>query len=158
MQSHQPTNGLNFALIVGAVILVWYLYQIASRKTEIIRFKARRMIVGLLLYIGAATVLLRQGLPSIEAVTLSALAGLGSAWLLVNPPKQSRRIPKAIREQVIARDLTSKGLKWDSKKYHIDHVVPFSRGGDNSVRNLRVVEKHKNLRKGGKMPGLGDLF
>jgi hypothetical protein len=37
-------------------------------------------------------------------------------------------------------------------------LVPFSRGGDNSLRNLRVIEKHKNLRKGGKMPGLWDLL
>jgi 5-methylcytosine-specific restriction endonuclease McrA len=76
----------------------------------------------------------------------------------VNPPKSERRISKAVRRAVIARDLTSKGLKWDPAKYHIDHLVPFSRGGDNSTRNLRVIEKQKNLRKGGKMPGFWDFL
>jgi len=73
----------------------------------------------------------------------------------VTPPKRERRISKSIRQEVIARDLTSKGLKWDPERYHIDHVVPFSRGGDHSTRNLRVIERTKNLRKGGKMPGFG---
>jgi hypothetical protein len=105
-----------------------------------------------------ALALTRQALPPLEAVFLGALAGMGSAWLLVNPPKDRRRIPTAVRREVIARDLTSKGLKWNPAKYHIDHVVPFSRGGDNSTRNLRVIEKHKNLRKGGKMPGFWDFL
>lgn len=86
------------------------------------------------------------------------MAGLGFAWLFVKPPRRDRRIPKATRRQVIARDLTSKGLKWDSSRHHIDHVVPYSRGGDHSPKNLRVMEKEKNLRKGGKMPGFWDFL
>jgi len=69
------------------------------------------MIVGIVLYIAAALVLLKQGLPVAEAVALSVLAGLGFAWLLVKPPKRDRRIPKATRRQMIARDLMSRGLK-----------------------------------------------
>jgi len=51
--------------------------------------------------------------------------GLGCAFLFVAPPSNERRIPKSVRRAVTARDLTSKGLKWDPAKYHIDHVVPF---------------------------------
>jgi hypothetical protein len=123
-----------------------------------VRYKIRRLIVALPIYLVVALVLSKQGLPPFEAVAVGVLAGMGCAWLLVTPPKSGRRIPTAIRREVIATDLTSKGLKWDPAKYHIDHLVPFSRGGDNSTRNLRVIEKHKNLRKGGRMPGFWDFI
>jgi L-lactate permease len=158
MSPNAPANAPNMVAIVVVVILAWYLYQIVSRKQERIRYKISRTVVALVVYLVAAYILTQQGLPPAEAALISGLAGLGCAWLLVKPPKRERRIPKAVRRQVIARDLTSKGLKWDPAKYHIDHIVPFSRGGDNSARNLRVIEKHKNLRKGGKMPGFWDFL
>ena len=158
MSPPAPTDGLNVVAIVGVGILAWYLYQIGSRKQERIRYKIRRTIVAVVVYLVAALILMRQGLPPVEVVLISGSAGMGCAWLLVNPPKRERRLPKAVRREVIARDLTSKGLKWDPRKYHIDHTVPFSRGGDNSARNLRVIEKQRNLRKGGKMPGFWDFL
>ena len=158
MSPHAPTNSLNIVATIGVGILAWYLYQIGSRKQERIRYKIRRTIVALVVYLVAVLILAQQRLPPVEVIVLGALAGLGCAWLLVNPPKSDRRISKAVRRAVIARDLTSKGLKWDPAKYHIDHLVPFSRGGDNSTRNLRVIEKQKNLRKGGKMPGFWDFL
>lgn len=160
MPSSLPINSLHLKMvaIVGVAILAWYVYQIASRKRGRIQFKVKRLVVGLGAYLVAALVLVRQGLQPVEAVTVGVLVGIGCGWLLVNPPKRERRISKSVRDQVIARDLTSKGLKWDSEKYHIDHVVPFSRGGDHSTRNLRVMEKQKNLRKGRKMPGFRDFL
>ena len=158
MSPYAPSNGLNLIAIAGVGILAWYLYQIASRKKESIRYKIKRTIVALVVYVVAALILGQQGLQPVEAVFISGLAGMGCAWLLVKAPRHDRRIPRAIRRQVIARDLTSKGLEWDAAKHHIDHVVPFSRGGDNSARTLRVIEKAKNLRKGGKMPGFWDFL
>ncbi|HVA01299.1 MAG TPA: HNH endonuclease domain-containing protein [Terriglobia bacterium] len=160
MSPSPPANDLNTVLIVGVGILVfaWYAYQIASRKQQWIRYKAKRMLVFLIVYAAGVYVLAQQRLPSLEVGVFSALAGLGSGWLLVAPPKSARRIPRTVRRQVIARDLTSKGLDWDPAKYHIDHIVPFSRGGDNSLRNLRVVQKEKNLRKGDKMPSFWDFL
>jgi hypothetical protein len=117
-----------------------------------------KMGVFFVFYALGVSILMQKRLPPPEAALISGLAGLGGAWLLVRPPRGGRRIPQAIRRQVIARDLTSKGLKWDSRKYHIDHIVAVSRGGDNSVRNLRVIEKQRNLRKGDKMPGFRDLL
>jgi len=146
------TLDIKTVIIVIWLIIGWYIYQIASRKTKAVWFKTKRLIVSLVCYLTATYILSQQRLPPIEAVFFGALAGLGSAWLLVKSPTETRRIPKAIRRQVIARDLTSKGLTWDPAKHHIDHLVPFSRGGDNSLRNLRVIEKQRNLRKGGRMP------
>jgi L-lactate permease len=139
-------------------IIAWYIFQIASRKKGRLWFKTKCMIVSLLVYWATANLLLRQSLPPIEAAVIAGLVGLGASWVLVKAPKRDRRIPKATRRQVIERDLTSKGLAWDPAKYHIDHVVPFSRGGDHSARNLKVIEKRQNLRKGDRMPRLRDFF
>lgn len=158
MLPQASNSNLHIVVAIVVLIITWYLYQIASRKKGRILFKFKRLIVGEVCYIGAGFVLAKQRLPLVEAVGFSMLVGLGCAVLLVKKPPSDRRIPKALRRQVIARDLTSKGLKWDPARHHIDHVVPFSRGGDNSLRNLRVIEKGRNLRKGGKMPGLLDFL
>jgi hypothetical protein len=115
-------------------------------------------MVAVVVYGGGVLVLLRQGLPPLESAVVAMLAGMGCAWLLINPPKRDRRISKGVRRKVIERDLTSRGLNWDPAKYHIDHMVPFSRGGDNSPRNLRVIEKRKNLQKGDKLPDIWDFL
>jgi HNH endonuclease len=159
MSPHTQTfTSLNLVVVVVIAILTWYLYQIGSRKREWLRYKVKRTIVALVGYLITALILAHQRLPPIEAVILAMLAGLGGQWLLVHPPKNERRIPKAVRRAVIARDLTSRGLKWNPQRHHIDHVVPFSRGGDHSTRNLRVMEKERNLSKGDKMPSLWDFL
>lgn len=155
---HTLINSLHFVAGGITLIVVWYLYQIGSRKKERLRYKIKRTIVALLVYLIAAVLLVQQRIPPLEAVTLAIFIGFGFAWLLVTPPKHNRRIPKSIRQAVIARDLTSKGVTWNPQKHHIDHVVPFSRGGDHSLKNLRVVEKQRNLQKGGRMPNLWDFL
>jgi HNH endonuclease len=158
-----PLRAPNFdpGVILAAVALVlitFYFYQVASRKREWLRYKLKTLLVSELSFIVAAYVLAQQRLPVAEVMVFSILIGLGCGYVLVRRPSANRRIPKSLRAQVIARDLTSKGLKWDAAKHHIDHIVPYSRGGDHSLRNLRVTEKERNLRKGGKMPRLRDFF
>lgn len=146
-------------IICAGVGIGWYVFQVCSRKARWIGYKLKRALVALIGYIVTVALLAAgQGIPTLEAVGLGLLVGLGVAWLVVRPPKDNRRIPAAVRRKVIERDLTSKGLEWNPAKYHIDHHVPYSRGGDHSVRNLRVIEKRKNLRKGAKMPGFRDFL
>ena len=61
-----------------------------------------------------------------------------------------------MRAAVIARDL--KGQPFDRRIHQIDHIVPVSRGGDNSIENLRVISRDRNLKKGARMPSLRDLL
>ena len=78
------------------------------------------------------------------------------AWVRWQSQKRSRHISAKTKKAVIARDL--KGERYDSSKHHIDHVWPHSRGGSNTEDNLRVIEKTKNLKKGGKRPGLREMW
>lgn len=150
--------GLYAAGAIAAAVGIWYSYQIASRKTGRVRYKLRLIAIYLCATFIALAVLKSQRITGTAAGILAILAGIGVAYLFIKPPRQTRRIPKSVRAAVIARDLTSKGLEWDSEKYHFDHIVPFSRGGDNSVRNLKIKEKHKNLSKGAKMPGVREFL
>jgi hypothetical protein len=151
---HSPVT-LGDIVVISAALLAWYLYQIGSRRQKDLSFRLRRAAVFLVFYLPLTIILLRQGLPLLEAVAFGFLAGIGCGWLFVTAPKTSRRIPKAVRRAVIKRDLTSKGLEWDPVKYHIDHVVPFSRGGDNSVRNLRFSKGTRTFRRVARCRGFG---
>lgn len=142
--------------VVGSLVYVWYLYQVGVRAKATLRYKVKRIIVALVAYLMAASAL-PQRMGPVVGLAFSVLIGLGAASL-VKAPNRSRRIPTAIRRAVIERDLISKGGHWDRTKYHIDHKVPHSKGGDNSMRNLHVVEKQVNLRKGAKMPGIRDFL
>ena len=70
--------------------------------------------------------------------------------------KRSRYITKSVRRAVIARDL--KREKFEPQSHHIDHVWPFSRGGNHTVDNLRVVTREKSLKKGAKRPRMREMW
>lgn len=151
------TSWTYLLLAVLVAVPCWYGYQVASRKTGRVKYKIQLVAVYLTSTAIALLVLRSEGFTTEKAGLIAVLAGVGVAYIVVKPPKRDRRIPKAIREAVIDRDLTSKGLQWDPKLYHIDHIIPFSKGGDHSLRNLRVMPRGENLSKGAKMPGLRDF-
>lgn len=67
-------------------------------------------------------------------------------------PKKGRSMPAKVRRRVIARWEISTGKKFNSQTHEIDHVIPFSKGGNETEDNLRVIERKKNRSKGAKSP------
>lgn len=143
--------------IAGAIVAVVCLYgfNIAMRMRDKIAFKLRRVVVGMSLYI--------LGLFVGEGMGWTHLATAGAAFLIsvcalriVPSPRRSRYIDKGTRQIVLSRDL--KDEAYDGRNHHIDHIVPYSKGGDNSPQNLRVIPRTKNLKKGAKMPGIRDVL
>ena len=63
-------------------------------------------------------------------------------------------VPTAIRDKVWSRD--GRTCKYcgssDSESYHLDHIVPWSRGGGHTVENICVACGPCNLSKGAKTP------
>jgi HNH endonuclease len=137
------------AAVIGAPYL-FYALQVGRRKKDHIRFKLRRIVVCMLAYLLGIFVLTKLGYKPYEAALFSFLLGIAAGFLFVRSPYRTRVIPKHIKQAVIKRDL--KGVDFDPKLHHIDHIVPYSRGGDNSKANLRVMSNTENLRKGSRMP------
>lgn len=69
------------------------------------------------------------------------------------PAKRTRHIPRAVRDEVFARDggrctfISDNGKRCNSDwNLEIDHVIPFAKGGDNSPENLRLLcAEHNRL-------------
>jgi hypothetical protein len=110
--------------------------------------------IGVLIFIVGAQVLVAAGVKRDDAPLIAGL--VGGAYFLKSRNRRSRYIPASVKRAVIARDL--KGKRYNSAKHHIDHVWPYSRGGSNTIDNLRVIEKEKNLQKGARRPALRDMW
>lgn len=136
-------------LFLGAI--GFYVLAVVSRMWDSLM---KRLAFGAAGFFAALLVAEQAKMQEESGFALAVVAGIAAA-LLVRTPRATRRIPKSVRDAVIARDL--KGKRFDGRRYHIDHIVPLSKGGDNSESNLRVVPKRKNLRKGAKMPDFGDF-
>lgn len=91
---------------------------------------------------------------------------LNKRWRENNPEKQrvimfnrncaTRGVRQAVRHGLITSLMQSQGSRCVycgcdvSSRYHIDHKLPVSRGGDNSEANLQILCPTCNLRKGSK--------
>jgi 5-methylcytosine-specific restriction endonuclease McrA len=62
--------------------------------------------------------------------------------------EQSRRIPRNLREAVIARDRGECVYCGANEDLHIDHIHPHSRGGTTVLGNLQILCSTCNIRKG----------
>lgn len=63
-------------------------------------------------------------------------------------------IPPGVRAAVVARDGFTCGLcgePVDPTNFHLDHIVPWSRGGGHNVENLQVAHPRCNSAKGARV-------
>jgi len=141
------------AIVGGLTILLaaFYVFQVATRTKEMLAFRAKLMAASVLLYLVGIPVLRSVGFTPWQSLFVSFLVGL-MPRIFMRPPRRSRHIPAGLRREVEARD--SKGQGVDRQKNQTHHVVPFTRGGDHSLKNLRVVPTSYNLSQGARMPGL----
>ena len=152
-------QNLNWVIfIVGAFVALYWLRALRLAR-EGARLLLRNLLKAFIVFCASMAVLIEMRLrtrllPSQEQVIAGFVALiLFGHW---QSRKRSRYISRTTKRAVIARDL--KGEKYDSKKYHIDHVWPFARGGSHTTDNLRVIERKKNLQKGAKRPRLRDMW
>jgi len=141
---------------LAAVPKLFYIFQVGRRKKGYLKFRVRRFVVNMSFYIGGIVVLIHLGYRPLEALVFGFVLGLAAGFYFVPRPVRSRLIPADIKRAVIERDLG--GIPFDSRIHQIDHIVPYSKGGDHSMANLRVISKTQNLRRGAKMPRIRELI
>jgi HNH endonuclease len=155
MSTQDARTAVLVVLCLIGLPFAYYWINVARRKRQIVRYKFKRVVVSEVVCIASFVILMYLHYNQYEAIAFGFVAGIAASFLLVRQPRRNRRIPRYVREAVIARDL--KGLPFDPSLHQLDHIVPFSKGGDHSVQNLRVVPKQENLRRGAKMPRLRDF-
>lgn len=62
----------------------------------------------------------------------------------------SRTIPKDLRDELL-RNASCKYCGSD-RKLHIDHIIPYAYGGNNSRGNLQILCESCNYKKSGELP------
>lgn len=70
--------------------------------------------------------------------------------------KNSRHIPKTIRVDVLRRDnyrCVFCGVSAKKTELQIDHIIPFSQGGSNTIDNLQTLCSDCNLGKSNRFSG-----
>jgi len=62
-------------------------------------------------------------------------------------PQNSRHIPNHVQREVWRRD-QGRCVECESKeRLEFDHIIPFSKGGSNTVRNIQLLCEKCNRRK-----------
>ncbi len=63
----------------------------------------------------------------------------------------SRIIPKAVQREVWRRDMGRCTECGKNENLEFDHIIPFSKGGSNTVRNIQLLCEKCNRSKGGNL-------
>jgi hypothetical protein len=160
---HVPPSPINITgnpttdwaiLIIGSVIVLYCIMAIRLSRDAVrqtIRLLIGGFLLGLAYYVAHGKAV--GNTPQGDGLLFGLLA-----LVFVPRRKRSRYISADVKRAVIARDFAGREHEYDSKRHHIDHKWPHSKGGGNTRDNLRVLTKEKNLKKGAKKPGVGDMF
>jgi 5-methylcytosine-specific restriction endonuclease McrA len=140
--------------IAGLLVCLYWLRALRLAR------EGARLFLGNLTVATVVFILLKSFLTgrvqSNSATAMSWVAGLAVFGFRKQLTRRTRHIPKSVKRAVIKRDL--EGEQYDPRKHHIDHRWPFSRGGSNTVDNLRVIAKEKNLKKGARLPRMREMW
>src|SRR4051794_6975875 len=153
--AEHPLLLAGFLVTLALIYRSAWRFQVHKARQGYLRFQAKRVGVALLVFGGALLALSGPHTNRWLASFLAASVALVSV-VFVRPPKQTRYIPVKVRKAVLRRDLGQERRN-DSRLHAIDHRVPYSKGGENTVNNLRVLGRVENARKRDRMPTRQDF-
>jgi len=145
---------LNQHPIIAVVLVLGlaYLIRVAYAMRQGFAWVLQAFLVAFLVMLIAQAIAHAKGIEGQNAELIGVAVAGGSFALY---PKRRRYIPARVKRQVISKHIKKTG-RYDPKEEHIDHIVPFAKGGSHTEDNLRVIPKKKNLKKGKKMPSPTD--
>ena len=144
-----PLNAGSFTIYAIVGLLLVCALLAAYRRREAIAQYARWAFVSFGAYLLTIIVLRKFTNDNVKIVLAALLVELLIAARM--KPRRSRYIARSEKRKVIER-YERRGRRYDPKRHHIDHIVPYSRGGGSRADNLRVLDSEKNLAKSAKAP------
>jgi hypothetical protein len=129
------------------------------RRREGILYHLRRLIITEVTYVAVAAFLIQTGSQPVVAILAGVVGGFVVDRLFI--PRRSRYVRASERRKAIARHQAKSGERFDGRRHHLHHKVPFSKGGSNTADNLEVLQREKNLARGAKPPWwdvIGHIF
>jgi hypothetical protein len=136
---------------VGGFIVLVVIFASIYRRRDDIKRRVRFALFTFAIYLVAIYLGVRYGLPGAQPVILGVLAAL-AATALFPQKKRSRYVPAAESRRVKALHALSTGRKFRKGRDELHHEVPFSKGGNTTADNLRVIDRKENRRLGAKSP------
>jgi hypothetical protein len=103
-----------------------------------------RWALVLALFVGICWVIAKIGLGAAEAKIAGYEAKKRRARIL----GRRESIPERVRQEVWRRDQGRCVYCGSRERLEFDHIIPFSRGGSSTVRNLQLLCERCNRRKG----------
>lgn len=70
-------------------------------------------------------------------------------WGRKKEGQRNRVIPKSVRMEVWRRDMGRCNDCGSKERLEFDHIIPFSKGGSNTARNIQLLCENCNRREGG---------
>jgi hypothetical protein len=140
----------NQLVALAIVVFVCLVAAGLAARTESIRHGARRLVAAGAFGVFAFWFASESGVRQDHSQVFGVLTAVG---MFAAFPKRRRRIRESDRRRAIARFELKTGKKFNPRRHELDHVIPFSRGGNSTADNLEVVEKARNRRKGSRAPG-----
>ena len=65
--------------------------------------------------------------------------------------QNGRTIPQSVKEEVLERDNGMCVVCGSTTNLHFDHIIPFSKNGNNTTKNIRLLCAKHNLEQGASM-------
>jgi hypothetical protein len=138
------TNDQTLLYIVGGLIAFAFFW----RRREAIVCALRGTLVALIFAALTFVVLWRSGISPLGAYIGALVVGI---LIRRAQPARSRYVSARLKRQAIAKWEKETGQTFNRRNHEVDHILPHSRGGGNTLDNLQVLTRKKNRSKGAKL-------
>jgi hypothetical protein len=150
---------LLFLYILISIILFFLIlfYLSIKKRSERIKFKIKRVLLFETLFLIPVFLLLlysKDHRINFNLNTTIIFIFIIDFLFIIFLPKQKRTryIPAKTKKKLIENFERTTGKTYNSKKYEIHHIIPYSKGGNNTIDNLKIILKHKNRAISNKSP------
>ena len=158
-KNYSYNERLLFLYILGSIILFFIIIFFLSikKRSERIKFKIKRVLLfEALFFIPAFLLLLYSKNHRINFnvnTTIIFIFIIDFLFIIFLPKqKRTRYISAETKTKLIEKFEKKTGKTYNTREYEIHHIIPYSKGGNSTIDNLKIIPKHKNRAISNKSP------